>query len=267
MSDILKRERAPITEKAWAEIDDTARRILRAQLACRAVADFKGPYGWELAALNLGRLDIPGGGARDGVHWGLRKVQPLVEVRIPFSLDQMELDSISRGLSDPDLAPLEEAARKAAAFEESAVFKGFEPGGIRGLLDAAEHAVELPAGTADYPSAVARGLELLRESGIEEPYVLVLGAAPYQRLIEGCSPGYPPLNTVRSLVDHIWWSPALDGGVLLSQRGGDFELTIGQDFSIGYCSHDRDQVELYITESFTFQVLEPAAAVVLRPGG
>jgi hypothetical protein len=41
---------------------------------------------------------------------------------------------------------------------------------------------------------------------------------------------------------------------------------LGQDFSVGYASHDRDKVELYLTESFTFRVLEPAAAVVaLRP--
>jgi uncharacterized linocin/CFP29 family protein len=40
-------------------------------------------------------------------------------------------------------------------------------------------------------------------------------------------------------------------------------MTVGQDLSIGYCSAGRDDVELYITESFTFQVIEPAAAVEL----
>jgi uncharacterized linocin/CFP29 family protein len=61
------------------------------------------------------------------------------------------------------------------------------------------------------------------------------------------------------------WAPAIQGGaVLLSVRGGDFELTVGQDLSIGYATHDRTDVELYLTESFTFRVLEEKAAIFLR---
>ena len=40
---------------------------------------------------------------------------------------------------------------------------------------------------------------------------------------------------------------------------------MGQDLSIGYAVHDREHVELYFTESFTFRVLEATAAVELRP--
>ena len=58
-------------------------------------------------------------------------------------------------------------------------------------------------------------------------------------------------------------APAIEGGVLLSLRGGDYELHVGQDLSVGYAAHDRQVVELYITESFTFRTLEPAAAVAL----
>jgi len=50
---------------------------------------------------------------------------------------------------------------------------------------------------------------------------------------------------------------------LLSVRGGDYELHVGQDWSVGYLGHDRQTVELFLTESFTFRVLEPAAAVPL----
>ncbi len=61
------------------------------------------------------------------------------------------------------------------------------------------------------------------------------------------------------------WAPALRGGaVLLSTRGGDFELTVGQDLAIGYAVNDRNQVELYLTESFTCRVLEEKAAIFLR---
>ena len=51
---------------------------------------------------------------------------------------------------------------------------------------------------------------------------------------------------------------------MLSQRGGDFLFESGQDLSVGYHTRDRDSVELYITESFTFRVLEDRAAIVLR---
>ena len=51
------------------------------------------------------------------------------------------------------------------------------------------------------------------------------------------------------------WAPAVDGAVVLSQRGGDFELTVGQDFAIGYRSSDAASVDLYLEESTTFRVL------------
>jgi uncharacterized linocin/CFP29 family protein len=49
-------------------------------------------------------------------------------------------------------------------------------------------------------------------------------------------------------------------------RGDDFELTVGQDLSIGYLEHDREKVRLYFQESFTFRVLTPHAAVALVYG-
>lgn len=50
----------------------------------------------------------------------------------------------------------------------------------------------------------------------------------------------------------------------MSRRGGDFELTVGQDLAIGYHVHDKVEVELFYAESFAFRALEPAAAVELR---
>lgn len=52
---------------------------------------------------------------------------------------------------------------------------------------------------------------------------------------------------------------------MLSLRGGDFELTVGQDFSIGYLSHSATTVDLYVQESFTFRTLTTEAAVALSP--
>ncbi len=63
----------------------------------------------------------------------------------------------------------------------------------------------------------------------------------------------------------ILWAPAIDGAFLLSVRGGDYALYLGQDTSIGYLSHDATGVELYLQETMTFLVYTPEAGVALRP--
>jgi uncharacterized linocin/CFP29 family protein len=76
---------------------------------------------------------------------------------------------------------------------------------------------------------------------------------------------YPLRKRIETLVTGgVHWSPVLQGGVVLSRRGGDFEMTVGQDLAIGYKLHNSQDVELYFAESFTFRVLEPAAAVELK---
>jgi uncharacterized linocin/CFP29 family protein len=61
----------------------------------------------------------------------------------------------------------------------------------------------------------------------------------------------------------VVWAPAVDGAIVVSQRGGDFELVVGQDISIGYTDHDAESVSLYLEESLTFRVDSPEAAVRL----
>ena len=63
----------------------------------------------------------------------------------------------------------------------------------------------------------------------------------------------------------IVWAPGVDGAVVVSLRGGDFLFESGQDLSIGYDSHDREVVRLYLEESFSFHVATPEAAVALTP--
>ena len=72
------------------------------------------------------------------------------------------------------------------------------------------------------------------------------------------------LQHINRLVDgDIIWAPGITGGVVLTTRGGDFELDLGQDLSIGYLSHTAEVVELYLQESFTFRLLTSEAAVSL----
>ena len=65
--------------------------------------------------------------------------------------------------------------------------------------------------------------------------------------------------------DEIIWAPAIDGAFVLTTRGGDFDLHIGQDVSIGYLSHTDSAVRLYLQETLTFLMLTSESAVALAP--
>ena len=269
MKNHLFRDRAPITEAGWQEIEQEARRTLRALLAARRVVDFKGPLGWGASDVELGRADpiaSPPGG--ENVRALLRRIQPLVELRIPFEVTRAELDAIDRGARDPDLDAVTAAAREIAIAEDRIIFHGYKAAQIAGICEAQQsQAVALGTSHADYPDAVAAALKKLRDEGVEGPFAVVLSEQLYEDLTSRTDGGYPILSHVQRLIDgEVHAAPGLEGGLVISLRGGDFELTVGQDFSIGYLDHDAERVRLYIEESFTFLVLSPQAAIPLTPG-
>lgn len=263
----LRRELAPITDEAWAEIDDQARRALTDRLAARKLVDFAGPRGWAHAAEATGRTGRLSEGPLNGVEVRVRQVQPLVELRVPFELSREELDAVARGARDPDLRPLEEAAAHLARAEDDVVFHGLPVAGIRGLFSASAHRpLPIAEDPEAYPRVVAEALEVLREAGVGGPYAIALGPRCHTFLARTTGPGgYPVVKHVQQLIQGpVVWAPALDGALVLSSRGGDFELVSGRDISIGYEAHSREAVRLYLEESLTFRLLAPQAAVPLR---
>jgi len=261
----LMRELAPITDAAWTEIEEEATRALTTFLAARKLVDFSGPHGWGRSSVDLGRTEAVELGA--GVEARRRVVQPLVELRVPFRLSRAELDDVARGAADPELEPVVEAAKAIALAEDAAVFNGAPAASITGIAAAADgRKVELDEDYLKYPVSVADAIHRLRSEGIGGPYALALGPRCHDGLHRTFTPaGHPVKEQVARLVDGpIVWAPAVDGAVVLSQRGGDFELVVGQDLSIGYLAHDAESVTLYLQESFTFRCLGPEAAVSLR---
>ena len=74
------------------------------------------------------------------------------------------------------------------------------------------------------------------------------------------------LEHVKRIVDgNLIWAPAIEGAFVITTRGGDFELNIGQDVSIGYLNHTDSAVQLYLQETFVFRMLTSEAAVALSP--
>ncbi|WP_027581049.1 family 1 encapsulin nanocompartment shell protein [Bradyrhizobium sp. Ai1a-2] len=262
----LHRELAPISDKAWAQIEEEASRTLKRHLAARRVVDVPDPKGVDLAAVGTGHVhQIPAPG--DGIQAVQRDAKTLVELRVPFELSRQQIDDVERGATDSDWSPVKEAARKIAFAEDRAVFDGYPAAGIQGIRQGSSNAVvALPASVRGYPGAVAQAVSRLRLAGCNGPYALVLGADAYTVAAGGTDEGYPIFHHIERVIDGgMIWAPAVEGAFLLTTRGGDFELDIGQDISIGYLSHSSSMVELYFQETFTFRVLTTEASVVLEP--
>lgn len=262
----LHRELAPVTDGAWRAIEDEATGTLRHFLTARRIVDFTGPKGWEHAAEPTGRsheIEAPG----PGVRAQTRDVQPLVELRSTFTMPRAELDAISRGARDADLDPVRNAARHLAITEDGAVFEGYAAGGIAGIGPCSPHStVSISDNYSDYPSFVARAVATLQREGVGGPYAIALGPRCYTGVVETTEHGgYPLLEHMRLILGGpVLWAPAVNGAIVLSQRGGDYEMIVGEDVAIGYLEHDAASVTLYLEETFTFRVLSPEAAVALR---
>jgi uncharacterized linocin/CFP29 family protein len=262
----LLRSHAPITEAGWKLVDEEARARLTPGLAARRVVDFDGPKGWEHSATNLGRVAGEEISPLDHVEGRLRRVLPLVELRARFTVSRAELAAGDRGAQDVDFDDLDAAAQRIVVAENTAVFHGWSDAGIDGVARVSPHDA-IPCGDdiERYPSFVARAVETLLRNGVGGPYALALGREEYTRVIETAERGGVLLfDHLREILGGpIVWAPGVDGGVILSQRGGDFLYDSGQDLAVGYESHDADAVTLYLEESFSFRVTSPEAAVAI----
>jgi uncharacterized linocin/CFP29 family protein len=262
----LHRELAPISADAWAGIEAETARTLKRYLAGRRVIDMPAAAGTGLSSVGTGHQRKITGPA-DGIAAKLRESKPLVELRIPFELSREGIDDVERGAADSDWQPAKDAAKKLAFAEDGAIVNGYAAAEITGIRQATSNPImALPSDVRDYPDAVAQALTQLRLVGVNGPYKILFGADEYTALAETRDHGHPVLEHVKRLVnDEIICAPAITGALLLTTRGGDFELTLGQDTSIGYSSHSHSAVQLYLQETFTFRVLTTEAAVAMGP--
>lgn len=262
----LHRELAPISAAAWADIEAEARRTFVQYVAARRVVDVIGPGDEVVHGVGTGHLrQLDGPGL--GVLARSREVQPVVEFRVPFTVDRQAVDDVERGAKDADWQPVKDAAKQIAFAEDRAVVAGFAAAGMGGILAGTTNPpTTLPADIRELPDAVAQALTTLRLAGVGGPYSLLLSADVYTAVEETTDHGYPIREHVaRVLHDgEIIFAPAIDGALLLSARGGDYELHLAQDLSIGYLSHDADSVELYFEEAFTFLLQTGESGVALR---
>lgn len=259
---LLRKKFAPISASAWEEINTQAREALSANLSGRKFIDVQGPFGIDYPAVNLGRLQVSSKPKSNGISFGVHRVLPLVEARISFTLNIWELDNIERGARDPELDPLKEASRKLAAFEESAIFNGFKDSGIEGLNQlVSKDRISMTLEKDSIVDAISEAKTRMMKEGVTGGANLVVNPALWKYLAR-LFPGGTLGDLLRAYIKgSVIYSEAVDGAILIANRGGDAELTIGQDFAIGYHSHDSEQINFFLTESFTFRVITPEAIV------
>jgi len=260
---ILRTEFAPVSPASWEEINKLVKETLTANLAARKFCDVVGPFGVSYAAVAEGRLEVPAKQDKDEVRYGVHRVLPLVESRISFSVNIWELDNIDRGAKDIELAAVVEAARKIAAFEDAAVFNGFKNAGIAGLNETAASSAKIPLSLEKDAliDAVSEAQLRLKKEGIGGPVNFVVNPAIWKFLAHVVPGGSLASIVKKQIGGSIIYSEAVDGALLVANREGDLELTVGQDFAIGYEGHDSKKVDLFITESFTFRVITQEAFV------
>jgi len=263
---ILRKSIAPITDRAWEELVEQTNRFTSEYLTGRKIVDIDGPNGIEYGAISTGRLTIPEKQEKESVNYGIREVLPLLEIRKPFTLDLWELDNASRNAEDIDLENLENAARDVAAFEDRVFYYGFKGVNAPGLIKSNEGKAEkIELKIEQFTKCLAEQVVKLRQRAVEGPYSLVIPAQVWAEL-SSQSTLYPVMQQIRDIIGgKIIVHHENKDIFLLSERGGDFELSIGQDISIGYDGHDNDKVKLYFTESFMYRIIGPEAFTVLKP--
>lgn len=257
--DHLRKELAPISTAAWSEINEEATRVLKQRLAARRLVEFHDHDDWSLSAVPRGRVGVEQLGE---VRISPREVTRVVELRVDFTLRRAELDAADRGATDMDTSAVIEAAVAAAKSEDTLVFDGNQPTGIVGVANCSSHPViDVGNGVIE---AVAEAVEVLRSASVAGPHALAVGGDLWVGLVAGSDRGYPLISHLDLLIDGpVVWAPSLTGALLISQRGGDFSIEAGQDWAIGYDSHDGEEVNLYLQESLTVVVNTPEAAVRL----
>jgi uncharacterized linocin/CFP29 family protein len=188
-----------------------------------------------------------------------------VRLRVPFTLSRGEIDDVERGSQDSDWDPVKAAAKKLAFVEDRAIFEGYKAASIDGIRSASSNPpLKLPNEVRGFPDVISQALSELRLAGVDGPYSVLLSADAYTKVSETTEHGYPIREHIRRLIDgDIIWAPAIDGAFVLTTRGGDFDLQLGTDVSIGYLSHDADTVHLYLQETLTFLCYTAEAAVSL----
>lgn len=264
--DNLRRDSAPLSPRAWKELDEAVAQAARHLLAGRRIARFDGPRGWDHVATRLGTM-TPCATQEGRAVVCMPEMALLAEIRADFSLSWTAIEVFERGAPALDTAPAEAAAREVALAEDRIVLHG-DPVG-HGFLSAdgsPSVTVQDWSKHGQGLNDVLRAVEALDGLGINGPYELVLSPARYYAFLQsGEDGGYPTSQHLSTVIAAVHRSTVLrQAGALFSTRGDDFVITVGGDLSVGYRGHDPAGVHLFCVETVASQVVTPPAVCLLK---
>ena len=263
----LRRNAAPLSQKAWNEIDDIAASMFKQTVVVRRIVDFDGPRGWNHVATQLGTFKPATAPKVSGkVRFSVPDVMLLTELRADFAVSWADIDSFERVGPALESKSIEEAARDLALAEDSLVLYGSS--GTPGLLTSTE-TPHVKMSDWSQPGRLVADLltavEQLDTRSIKGPYEAVLSPHHYYSYLRQTGEGgvYPAAKQLGIVIAKVYSSPAVEGAALFSTRGSDLMVTVGGDFTVGYRAHDDKSVHLFCVETIAAQVLTPEAVCVI----
>jgi len=244
----LHRELAPISDAAWAQIEEETTRTLKRYLAGRRVVDVPTAGGVDLPAVGTGHLlsIAPPG---EDIIARQREVRSLVELRVPFELTRDAIDDVERGSDDSDWQPAKDAAKKIAFAEDRAIFNGYREANIQGIREGtsnpimtlptgevliAGYTVYQPKGTyqaawqptiSNYPSTVTRG-STYKISGTQ--FNGLSQAAGFGDEVETAT-NYPLVRITNNATSHVFYARTHDHSTMGVATGS---ATVSTNFDV-----------------------------------
>jgi len=264
----LRRGAAPLSEKVWKEIDDIAASMFKQTVVARRVVDFDGPRGWNHVATQLGTFKPAQTPSSSKVRFLIPDVILLTELRAEFAIAWADIDIFERVGPTLESKSIEEAAREMALAEDAFLFYGSSTNpGLLSSRDTPRVALSDWSQPGRVVIDLLSALEKLDSMGVKGPYEAVLSSQHYYSYLRQTGEGgvYPAAKQLGIVISKVHHSPVIEGAALFSTRGGDFLVTVGGDFTIGYRSHDETAVHLFCVETIAAQLLTPEAVCLIRP--
>ena len=221
----LHRELAPISDAAWAQIEEETTRTLKRYLAGRRVVDVEGPAASAFPRSGPAILRPSRRQARACLRDSARSS--------PWSRSGSPSTSIASKSTTSSVARMTRTGsrrrtprRESPTAEDRAIFEGYAAAQIEGIRQGTSNPImTLPADVRQYPDAIAQALSQLRLVGVNGPIRSCSARTPIPR-----SPRRSTrLSGARSCQeagqgrDHL--GPAIDGALSLQHAAATSTCT------------------------------------------
>lgn len=260
-----------LTNKQEVEFQETIERVRSAKSSLRQIVSCQVGDSLETKSINgSGFSDyavVDGKVFLDEQPTGIDRlasyqVRPMIEPRVYFKINKLQMEMVEAGIASADLGPLEEAVTKLAYFEEKLLLEGLDNSMAKGLLTLLANPVIKTDGTPESViSTILKAAVTLRQKNIEGPYRLLVGKdllAKTAQLVGG--------TTLAGLIEEelgqeLAVSDYLSGALLLPVGSTDICLHFAKDMTVILEQVDSDNFCFCLTERLNSQIVNPFSAV------